>query len=39
LYNYLKEEKKYDFIWVGEEDSLEEETAEKNRIKFLNIPT
>jgi UDP-N-acetylglucosamine:LPS N-acetylglucosamine transferase len=38
LYNYLKEEKKYEFIWVGEEDSLEEEISEKNKINFLDIP-
>jgi len=37
-YNYLQEEKKYDFIWVWEEWGLEEEIARKNRIPFLDIP-
>jgi len=36
-YNYLNEDKKYDFFWVWEEDSLEEEIALKNKIKFLGI--
>jgi len=36
-YNYLKEEKKYKFVWVWEEDSLEEEIATSNNIKFLSI--
>jgi len=35
LYNYLKEEKEYNFVWVWEEDSLEEEIALKNKIPFL----
>ncbi|MDD2907672.1 MAG: UDP-N-acetylglucosamine--N-acetylmuramyl-(pentapeptide) pyrophosphoryl-undecaprenol N-acetylglucosamine transferase [Candidatus Gracilibacteria bacterium] len=38
IYNYLKEEKKYDFIWVGEEEGLEEEIARKNKIPFIDIP-
>lgn len=38
LYNYFKEEDKYDFVWVGEEDSLEEETAKKHNIGFYDIP-
>ncbi len=40
FYNYIKEENewKYKFIWVWEEDSLEEELAKKNNIKFLDIP-
>ncbi len=38
IYNYLKEENEYDFIWVWEEDSLEEEIATHNKIKFLDIP-
>lgn len=38
LYNYLKEDNKYDFLWVWEEESLEEETASKNHIEFLHIP-
>jgi UDP-N-acetylglucosamine--N-acetylmuramyl-(pentapeptide) pyrophosphoryl-undecaprenol N-acetylglucosamine transferase len=37
-YNYLQEEKQYDFIWVWEEWWLEEEIARKNRIPFLDIP-
>lgn len=35
LYNDLKE--KYDFVWVWEEDWIEEEIAKKNNIKFLDI--
>ncbi|MFK7779564.1 MAG: UDP-N-acetylglucosamine--N-acetylmuramyl-(pentapeptide) pyrophosphoryl-undecaprenol N-acetylglucosamine transferase [Candidatus Gracilibacteria bacterium] len=38
IYNYLQEENEYNFIWVGEENSLEEEIAAKNKIPFLNIP-
>jgi len=38
VFNYLKEEKKYDFFWVWELDSLEEETARKNKIPFIDIP-
>ncbi|NVP17514.1 glycosyltransferase [Candidatus Gracilibacteria bacterium] len=38
IYNYFKEEKKYDFFWFGERDSLEEETADKNKIPFVDIP-
>ena len=44
LYNYLREEAgeesflKYKFIWVGQEDSLEETVARKYKIKFLAIP-
>lgn len=37
-YNYLKEENNYEFLWFWEEDSLEEEIALKNKIKFLDIP-
>lgn len=44
-YNYFrdkdeKEEDLYDFefLWVWEEESLEEEIAIKNKIKFLDIP-
>ncbi|MDD3646722.1 MAG: UDP-N-acetylglucosamine--N-acetylmuramyl-(pentapeptide) pyrophosphoryl-undecaprenol N-acetylglucosamine transferase [Candidatus Gracilibacteria bacterium] len=37
LYNYLKETGDYNFVWVGEEGSLEEEIAEKNRIPFRDI--
>lgn len=38
LYNYFQEENKYNFVWVWEEDSLEQEIAAKNRIPFLDIP-
>ena len=38
IYNYLQEEDDYDFLWVWEEDSLEEEIARKNKIPFLDIP-
>lgn len=39
IYNYLKEKEaeKYNFIWIWEEDSLEQEIAEKNKIPFLSI--
>jgi UDP-N-acetylglucosamine--N-acetylmuramyl-(pentapeptide) pyrophosphoryl-undecaprenol N-acetylglucosamine transferase len=37
LYNYLKESGNYQFYWVGEYDSSEEEVARKNNIKFLDI--
>ena len=38
LYNYFKDENKYNFIWVWEEESLEEELDEKNNISFYDIP-
>jgi len=45
LYNYLRDNKsevtnlpKYKFIWVWEEDSLEEEITRKYKIKFLSLP-
>lgn len=38
IYNYLQEEDEYDFVWVWEEDSLEQEIAAKNKIPFLDIP-
>lgn len=38
IYNYLKEEDNYDFIWVWEEWNLEEEIANQNNIAFLDIP-
>lgn len=39
LYEYLKEEdNNYEYVWVWEEDSLENEVANKNNIKFLHIP-
>ncbi len=38
IYNYLKEENNnYDFVWVWEEWGLEQQIAEKNKIKFLRI--
>ncbi|MFA5917867.1 MAG: glycosyltransferase [Candidatus Gracilibacteria bacterium] len=37
LYNYLKEDKNLSFIWVGEQDSLEEEEAIRNKIPFEDI--
>lgn len=37
IHNYLKENKDYNFVWIWEEWWLEEEIAEKNRIKFLDI--
>jgi len=45
IYNYFREDKsddwenlKYKFIWVWEEDSIEEEITKKYKIKFLSIP-
>lgn len=38
LYNYLKEENDYNFIWVWEEWWLEDEIARTHKIKFLDIP-
>ena len=37
LYNYLKNDWKYDFIWVWEEWWMEEEIAINNNIKFLEV--
>jgi UDP-N-acetylglucosamine--N-acetylmuramyl-(pentapeptide) pyrophosphoryl-undecaprenol N-acetylglucosamine transferase len=37
LYNYLKEDKNLSFIWVWEQDSLEEEEAIRNKIPFEDI--
>lgn len=37
IYNYLKDSWEYNFFWVGEEGSLEEETAQKNKIPFFSI--
>jgi UDP-N-acetylglucosamine--N-acetylmuramyl-(pentapeptide) pyrophosphoryl-undecaprenol N-acetylglucosamine transferase len=37
VYNFLKDDPEYSFIWVGEEGSLEEETAQKNKIHFFPI--
>ncbi len=38
IYNYLKNESEYDFIWVWEEWSLEEEVAWKLVMRFVDIP-
>ena len=38
VYKYFKEENNYDYIWVWEEESLEEEIAWINNIPFLGIP-
>lgn len=38
IYNYLKEENNFDYLWVWEENSLEEEIALENNIDFLDIP-
>ena len=37
LYNFLKDDPNYNFFWVWEESSLEEELAKKNRIPFFPI--
>ncbi len=37
VYNFLKDAEKYEFLWIWEENSLEEEIAEKNRIHFLPV--
>ncbi len=37
LYNYLKEDKNLSFVWVWEQDSLEEEEAIRNKIPFEDI--
>ncbi len=39
LYNYLKEKNKYNFMWFGEEDSLEEEISRRNSVPFYHIPS
>ncbi len=38
IYNYLWNENEYEFIWVWEEGSLEEEISRTHKIKFLDIP-
>lgn len=38
VYNYFRDENKYNFVWVGEEDSMEQEIAEKNLIPFYEVP-
>ncbi len=37
LYKYLKEDWKFEFLWLGERDSLEENAASENKIKFRDI--
>ena len=37
IYNMLKEEESYNFFWVWEENGLEQEIAERNRIHFLPV--
>jgi len=37
IYNSLKRSKNIEFIWIWEEDSLEEEIAEKYKIEFHDI--
>ncbi|MDD3301990.1 MAG: UDP-N-acetylglucosamine--N-acetylmuramyl-(pentapeptide) pyrophosphoryl-undecaprenol N-acetylglucosamine transferase [Candidatus Gracilibacteria bacterium] len=37
IYNYLKDDKNFKFIWVGEQGSLEDEEAYKNKIPFEDI--
>jgi len=37
IYNYLKEEDNYNFLWVGEETGLEADIAEENNIDFHDI--
>lgn len=38
IYNHLKDKEKYNFIWVWEEWSLEEDIANKNNIEFFDLP-
>ncbi len=38
LYNYFSQEDKYNFYWVAEADSLEENIADENAIEFFDIP-
>jgi len=37
IYNYLKEEDNYNFLWIGEETWLEAEIADENNIEFKDI--
>ena len=39
MYNYLNETGKYEFIWFGERDSIEEDLAEEQGITFQDIST
>ncbi len=38
LYNFLKDDKIYNFYWAWERNSLEEEIAKENNIEFLITP-
>lgn len=37
LYNYLNEDTKHEYMWIGERDSIEEDTAIKYNIEFHDI--
>ena len=37
LYKHLQEDNNYEFLWIGEENSLEEDIAMKNNIAFRDI--
>ena len=37
IYNYLKEDNNYKFLWIWEETGLEADIAEKNNIEFHDI--
>ncbi|MDC0505982.1 glycosyltransferase [Candidatus Gracilibacteria bacterium] len=37
VYNFLKEENKYSFVWVGEDGGLEQEMARTHKIRFAHI--
>lgn len=38
VYKYFKEENNFNFVWVGEQDGLEDEVAVHQGIKFYDIP-
>ncbi|MDD3120596.1 MAG: UDP-N-acetylglucosamine--N-acetylmuramyl-(pentapeptide) pyrophosphoryl-undecaprenol N-acetylglucosamine transferase [Candidatus Gracilibacteria bacterium] len=37
LYNYLSKDNDFEFIWIGEKNSLEEKIAKENNIKFYYV--
>ena len=37
-YKYFQEEDNFNFVWVGEQDGLEDEIATKEGIDFFDIP-
>ena len=37
IYNYLNETGKYEFVWFGERNSLEEDLADEQNIAFQDI--